>query len=115
MRSSLCFYTRVNKYLQLKYQLHIYTVKSETQKYYTMKHLSILSLSAAAILFLGAEFKQSHSYMANSKAIQTTITEMQISADQKLITESAKATEKVAGKVERTTINFVIGLIKAAF
>jgi hypothetical protein len=80
-----------------------------------MKHLSILSLSAAAILFLGAEFKQSDSYAVQSKSIQTTITEMQISADEKLITESAKATEKVANKVERTTVNFIIGLIKSAF
>ena len=80
-----------------------------------MKHLSILSLSAAAILFLGAEFKQSSGYAANTNAIQNSITDMQISADQKLITQSANATEKVASKVERTTINFVIGLIKTAF
>lgn len=80
-----------------------------------MKHLSILSLSAAAILFLGAEFKQSDSYAAETKAVTATICEMQVSADQNLIIESTKATEKVANKVERTTINFVIGLIKAAF
>ncbi len=80
-----------------------------------MKHLSILSLSVAAILFLGAEFKQSDCYLAESKTIRTTITEIKISADQNLISEGAKATEKVAHKVERTTVNFIIGLVKSAF
>lgn len=80
-----------------------------------MKHLSILSLSVAAILFLGAEFKYSDCYKTKSVAIRTTITEMQINANENLITESAKATEKVANKVERTTINFIIGLVKSAF
>lgn len=84
-----------------------------------MKHLSILTISTALILFAGLQLKQSSHVYTNSKSIKQEITaaaqQTKVKSDSLIVSEGTKATATVAKKMENGTVQVIGHFIKSIF
>ena len=85
-----------------------------------MKHLTILSVSVAAILFTGAQFQNRFNkiYAEGQKveqAVVAKVNETKTKSDSLLISTGTTVTLKTVNKVEKSACNIIGKIIQSVF
>ncbi|MEO8151341.1 MAG: hypothetical protein ABI723_27160 [Bacteroidia bacterium] len=85
-----------------------------------MKHLTILSVSVATILFAGAQFQNrfNNIYTDAKKAQQTIsvqVNEVKCKSDSLLISTGSNAAAKAVNKAENSTFHLIGKLVQSLF
>jgi hypothetical protein len=85
-----------------------------------MKHLTILSVSVAAILFTGAQFQNRFNKIyAQGKKVEKTVVakvnETKTKSDSLLISTGTAVTLKTVNKVEKNACNIIGKIVQSVF